>query len=72
MLSKNLQQVEENIALACEKAGRKREEVTLVAVSKTKPVSVLSEAYGIGVRDFGENKVQEICEKRESLPSDIR
>ncbi len=72
MLSKNLQQVEENIALACEKAGRKREEVTLVAVSKTKPVSVLFEAYGIGVRDFGENKVQEICEKRESLPSDIR
>ncbi len=40
MLSKNLQQVEENIALACEKAGRKREEVTLVAVSKTNPCSL--------------------------------
>ncbi len=72
MLAENLKQVEENIVRACERAGRKREEVTLVAVSKTKPVSVLSEAYECGVREFGENKVQEICEKRELLPSDIR
>lgn len=72
MLAENLKQIEENIAKACEKAGRKREEVTLVAVSKTKPVSMLSEVYDLGVRDFGENKVQEICEKREQLPADIR
>lgn len=72
MLSENLGQVEENIQKACDRAGRKREEVTLVAVSKTKPVSMLSEIYDCGIRDFGENKVQEICEKRDLLPSDIR
>ena len=72
MLAENLKQVEENIRKACERAGRKREEVTLIAVSKTKPVSMLSEIYDCGVRDFGENKVQEICEKRDLLPSDIR
>lgn len=72
MLQENLRQVEENIDKACERAGRKREEVTLIAVSKTKPVSMLSEIYDCGVRDFGENKVQEICEKREELPADIK
>lgn len=72
MLAENLKEVEENIQKACDKAGRKREEVTLIAVSKTKPVSMLSEIYDCNVRDFGENKVQEICEKREQLPSDIR
>ena len=72
MLAENLKQVEENIEKACQRAGRKREEVTLIAVSKTKPVSMLSEIYDYGVRDFGENKVQEICEKRDLLPSDIR
>lgn len=72
MLSENLAQVEENIQKACDKAGRKREEVTLIAVSKTKPVSMLSEIYDCGIRDFGENKVQEICDKRDLLPSDIR
>lgn len=72
MLSEHLKQVEENIQKACDRAGRKREEVTLIAVSKTKPVSMLSEIYDCGMRDFGENKVQEICEKRDMLPSDIR
>lgn len=72
MLSEHLKQVEENIQKACDRAGRKREEVTLIAVSKTKPVSMLSEIYDCGMRDFGENKVQEICEKRDLLPSDIR
>lgn len=72
MLAENLKQIEENIQTACLRAGRKREEVTLIAVSKTKPVSMLSEVYNCGVRDFGENKVQEICEKRDLLPSDIR
>ncbi|ERM82443.1 alanine racemase [Rhodonellum psychrophilum GCM71 = DSM 17998] len=44
----------------------------LVAVSKTKPVPLLQEAYDAGIRDFGENKVQEILEKHAQLPSDIR
>lgn len=71
MLAENLKEVEANIKKACDKAGRKREEITLIAVSKTKPVSMLSEVYNCGIRDFGENKVQEICEKREQLPDDI-
>ncbi|MFO7826557.1 MAG: YggS family pyridoxal phosphate-dependent enzyme [Cyclobacterium sp.] len=44
----------------------------LVAVSKTKPVSDLEEAYAAGIRDFGENKVQELVEKADQLPGDIR
>ncbi len=72
MLQDNLKNVEENIKAACERAGRKREEVTLIAVSKTKPVSMLQEIYDCGIRNFGENKVQEICEKREQLPGDIK
>ncbi|WP_282630620.1 YggS family pyridoxal phosphate-dependent enzyme [Empedobacter sedimenti] len=46
--------------------------VTLVAVSKTKPVEDLKEAYTAGMRDFGENKIQEMCDKYEVLPKDIR
>lgn len=46
--------------------------VTLVAVSKTKPVEDLQEAYEAGIRDFGENKIQEMCDKFEVLPKDIR
>lgn len=46
--------------------------VTLVAVSKTKPVSDILELYNLGQRDFGENYVQELCDKQKELPSDIR
>ena len=46
--------------------------VTLIAVSKTKPISLIQEAYETGQRDFGENKVQELVEKQEVLPDDIR
>ena len=72
MLKENLKNVESNIAKACEKAGRNRDEVTLIAVSKTKPVEVRQEAYDLGVRVFGENKVQELVDKYEALPKDIR
>lgn len=72
MIKENLTQVEKNIRQACEKAGRAREEVTLIAVSKTKPIEMLQEAYAENIRDFGENKVQELCGKMEQLPSDIR
>lgn len=71
MLKENLALVEENVRKACEKAGRKREEVTLIAVSKTKPVEMLEEIYDAGVRDFGENKVQELTDKITKLPEDI-
>lgn len=46
--------------------------VTLIAVSKTKPVEDIQEAYDAGHRDFGENKIQELCDKYEQLPKDIR
>lgn len=72
MLAENLKDVEEKILEACQKSGRKREEVTLVAVSKTKPVEMLQEAYDLGIRVFGENKVQEITAKYPELPKDIR
>lgn len=72
MLSENLQKVEENIRKACEKSGRRREDITLITVSKTKPVSMLQEIYDENIRDFGENKVQELADKYEVLPRDIR
>ena len=71
MLKDQLQEVEKRIQAACDRAGRKREEVTLIAVSKTKPVETLQEAYDLGVRIFGENKVQELSAKYEALPKDI-
>lgn len=72
MLEHNLREVEERITAACQRAGRKREEVTLIAVSKTKPISMLQEIYDLGIRDFGENKVQELSEKHDAMASDIR
>lgn len=71
LLKENLLHVQENIKKACERAGRETSEVTLIAVSKTKPVSDLQTVYEAGVRQFGENKVQELTEKYEVLPKDI-
>ncbi len=70
-LKDNLDEVVSNINSAISKAGRRPEDVTLIAVSKTKPVSMIQEIYDLGVRDFGENRVQEILEKYDRLPSDI-
>lgn len=72
MIKENLDVVRKRIEEACIRAGRKPEEVTLVAVSKTKPASMAEEAYLAGVRDFGENRVQEITSKAAQLPKDIR
>ncbi len=72
MIQENLAQVRENIRKACEKSGRDPKEVTLLAVSKTMPASVLEEAYHAGNRAFGENKVQEIMDKSPVLPGDIQ
>ncbi len=71
-ISENLNHVEQEIRNACDRAGRSRDTVTLIAVSKTKPVSLLMEAYDAGIRDFGENRVQELLEKYEVMPKDIR
>lgn len=56
----------------CLECGRKPEDCTLIAVSKTKPVEMILEAYEAGCRDFGENKVQEILEKYDKVPDDVR
>lgn len=72
IIQENLEEVRENIRKACEKAGRSQKDVTLIAVSKTKPLFMLEEAYEAGARDFGENKVQEILEKCPKMPEDAR
>lgn len=71
MLKENLESVEARIQAACDRCGRKRSEVTLISVSKTKPVEVLKEAYNLGVRVFGENKVQELEQKIPEFPDDV-
>lgn len=72
MLKDALIEVKNNILDACERSGRNPEEVTLIAVSKTKPVEMLQEVYNEGIRDFGENYVQELADKIEIMPKDIR
>ena len=71
MIRENIKTAQENIERACQNASRDPGEVTLIAVSKTKPVSMLMEAYQYGCREFGENKVQELVEKYQIMPKDI-
>lgn len=71
MIKENLQSVQDNIKEICRKCGRNPEDVTLIAVSKTKPNEMLMEAYDSGIREFGENYVQELSDKIETLPDDI-
>ena len=72
MIRENLDSIETRIRMACERSGRARSSVHLIAVTKTKPLEMLREAYDAGQRDFGENKVQEICRKKPELPDDLR
>ena len=72
MIAENIRSVEQRIQAACARAGRRRDEVTLICVTKTMPVTDLQEAYDEGQRNFGENRVQEITEKYPLLPDDIR
>lgn len=67
MIRDNVAEVEARIQAACSKAGRNRDEVTLIAVSKTKPVSDIYEVMETGIKDYGENKVQELCDKNEII-----
>jgi len=71
MLAERIQQVEERIQNAVRRAGRRREEITLIAVTKIFPVSAIREAYELGLRHFGENYVQEFAGKRSEL-GDLR
>lgn len=68
-LSQNLAGVESRIARACARCGRRREEVTLLAVTKTFPPEVILEAYRLGLREFGENYVQEFEQKAPQVRS---
>lgn len=72
MVAENLAQVQKNNNESCNKINRDPNEVTLIAVSKTKPVEMLKEAYDAGARVFGENKVQEIVDKYDQMPSDVK
>ena len=67
-----LKEVRKRIEENCRIAGRSPDEVTLIAVSKTKPVEMLLEAYEAGARQFGENKVQELTAKIPQMPEDIK
>ena len=71
-LLENIKEVEKNIDIAAEKGARYSEDITLIAVSKTKPIEMIQELYDIGYRDFGENYVQELASKMDALPEDIR
>ena len=71
-IAMNYAEVKSRMEAACARAGRDPKEVTLIAVSKTKPVSMLMEAYDAGARTFGENKVQEITEKFPQMPEDAK
>ena len=70
-VAENLKIVQKKIENACQRAGRNRESVLLICVTKTKPVSMLQDAYDAGERVFGENRVQEIVDKVPQLPEDI-
>lgn len=72
MLKDNLKKIEKNINNSCKILNRKREEITLVAVSKTKSAEKIQELYNLGIKNFGENKVQELKQKYLELPKDIR
>jgi len=71
MLGKNLEIVQDKIKQACKKAGRKIDEITLIAVSKTKPLSDIEELINYNVIEFGENKVQELVEKYENVSKPV-
>ncbi|MBR1693225.1 MAG: YggS family pyridoxal phosphate-dependent enzyme [Lachnospiraceae bacterium] len=72
MLKEQYEAVKQTVEEEAAKAGREAGEVTLIAVSKTKPVWMLEEVYACGCRHFGENKVQELVDKYEKLPKDIK
>ena len=71
MLKNNLEQVKSNIKAACERSGRNYEDVTLIAVSKTKPLSDIEELITYGATEFGENKVQELTDKYENVSTKV-
>lgn len=72
MLKENLKEVQENILKACEKSGKESGRCNIDCCQQDKPVPMLQEIYDENIRDFGENKVQELVEKYDELPQDIK
>ncbi len=72
MVVDNYNKIKEEVIQTAVKAGRNPEDVTLIAVSKTKPLADIEELIRIGVLDFGENKVQELCDKYENVSKPVR
>ncbi len=70
MVGEQYLKVKADVEQTSEQSGRSIDACTLIAVSKTKPVDMLLEAYDAGCRDFGENKVQELLDKYDMLPAD--
>ena len=71
MLKNNLINVQDKISKACERVGRSTDEVTLIAVSKTKPLSDIEELITYDMMQFGENKVQELVDKFENVSTPV-
>ena len=72
MVEENYKLIEERVTSACIRSGRNRQDVTLIAVSKTKPVEMVYEAMEAGANNFGENKVQEIVLKTETVKENVK
>lgn len=72
ILADNLAGVRSRIADACSRSGRRPEDVTLVAVTKTVSVEIARHLYELGIRDFAENRPQSLWEKQPQLPPDVR
>lgn len=72
MVVDNYRNIKEQVIQTAIQAGRNPDDITLIAVSKTKPLSDIEELVAIGVEDFGENKVQELCDKYENVSKPVR
>jgi PLP dependent protein len=70
-VGEQLEAIRQRISSACERAGRRADDVALIAVSKTFPADAVREAWQCGQRSFGESRQQELAEKVEVLPADI-
>lgn len=72
IIERNLQKVQQEIAGACQKAGRSPSDVTLVAVTKSVETPAIRALYDLGIRDFGESRPQVLWKKQPQLPDDVR
>lgn len=72
MVTENYRRVKQQVEETAARCGRRPEDITLIAVSKTKPLEDIEELIRIGVEDFGENKVQELCDKYERVSNPVR